>query len=475
VGNGGADEAGREGAGEFGLRRALGLGDLVAIEIGTTIGAGVFALTGVAASMTGAGVPLAYAIAAVPILLVMMTIAMLGSALPTAGGTYRYPSRLFSPGWAFLGVWIYGLGMVLGALPLYGETCAEYLRSLFPGLPVRPTAAALLTLFWLVNLAGVRAAARVQAAMVAVLVAALLWFAAAGLPEVDPSRFEDPLPHGVGGLLSAACLLTFTLQGANAVIELGAEIRDPGRNVPRSLLLSVPAVAALYVLVAVVAVGVAGGKEIRDLTDPARAVLGEAGWRFFVAGGAVLAITTTINATFLWATRSMMVVARDGLLPQGLAATSRCGTPARFLTVLWAGAVLALLAGWLPLRAWGGYPGIGGNVIFVPVMASALLLRRRAPEALARAPFRLRGALYWLCPAVGMALSAAAVAMLAVDLGRAVWPLLGWTAAGVVVYLWRTGRLGGRGGAERARAFRARLETDREALAAAPRGPKPEA
>ena len=179
--------------GEFGLRRVLGLWDLVAIEVGTTIGAGVFSLTALAAARTGPSTPLAFLAAAVPVVFLMLVVASLGSALPTVGGAYRYPARLFSPRWAFAGVWCYALGLVLGALPLCATQCAHYLGALWPGLPVPAVAAGLLTVFWAINLAGVSPAAAAQAIMVVVLVAALLLFGVGGLPTIMPLKLLEPL------------------------------------------------------------------------------------------------------------------------------------------------------------------------------------------------------------------------------------------------------------------------------------------
>jgi len=424
----------------FGLKRVLGLRDLVGIEIGTTIGAGVFALTGLAASMTGSGVPLAYLLAAVPIVFIMMTVAMLGSALPTVGGTYRYPSRLFSPTWAFLGVWIYAMGMVFGAFPLYGQSCAQYLQALWPGLPLPATGIIILTFFYLLNLRGIQIAASVQGLMVLVMLAALLYFGLGGLPAVRAANFQELLPQGVGGLVLAACLLTFTLQGSNSVIELGAEITNPGRNIPLSLLLSIPTVTLIYLLIGVVAVGVMPWQEATDLQAPARAFMSRPGFNFFILGGAVLAITTTINGTYMWATKSLMVLARDQLFPASLAKTSSRGVPQRFLTLIWLLSCLTLVSGQIPLQTFASYAAIGGNVIFIPVMASALTLRRKFPQAYAQAPFRLKGFLFWFCPVVGMLLALTSIAMLVVDLKHKAWPLLGWLALGVVFYHWQIAR-----------------------------------
>ncbi|MBI5489133.1 MAG: APC family permease [Deltaproteobacteria bacterium] len=427
--------------GEFGLRRVLGLGDLVAIEVGTTIGAGVFSLTALASARTGPSTPLAYLAAAAPIVVLMLVVATLGSALPTVGGAYRYPARLFSPRWAFAGVWCYALGLVLGALPLCATQCAHYLGALWPGLPATPTAAALLTVFWAINLAGVSPAAVAQAVMVVVLVAALLVFGLGGLPTLEAARFTPLFPGGAGGFAIAGCILSFALLGANAVIELGAEVRRPARDIPLSLLISVPLVAALYVLVSISAVGnidraAWAAAPDATLAQPAAAFLSRPAFLFFLVGGAFLAFATTLNGIFLWSTRSLLVVAADGLLPAALTRTSRRGVPVAFLTILWALSVLAVLAD-AGVELFSAYATVGGLVVFAPSMIAALLLRRRAPEAWAGARFRLRGPWASVAPIVGLVTILLLATLLLGDLGLRSLPFLGWLVAGLGFWEWR--------------------------------------
>ena len=103
--------------GILGLKRVLGLPEVVAIEVGQTIGAGVFAMTGIAIGICGAALPIAYTLAVIPVAFFMLPVAVLGSAIPTVGGNYTYPSRLFSPAAAFMGLWIYAIGAFLGFFP----------------------------------------------------------------------------------------------------------------------------------------------------------------------------------------------------------------------------------------------------------------------------------------------------------------------------------------------------------------------
>jgi len=201
-------------------------------------------------------------------------------------------------------------------------------------------------------------------------------------------------------------------------------------------------------------------QDLKDLTVPAHQFMGRAGFNFFIFGGAVLAITTTINGTYMWATKSLMVLARDGLFPTSLAKTSSRGVPQRFLTLIWALSVLTLLSGQIPLQTFASYATIGGNVVFIPVMFSAMALRRKYPQAYEHSPFKLKGFLFWFCPLVGVALSLLSIVMLTVDLKQAAWPLLGWLGLGIIFYSWQLHRRA----RTQAQSFPAMIQADAEAM-----------
>jgi basic amino acid/polyamine antiporter, APA family len=453
----------------FGLKRVLGLGDLVAIEVGTTIGAGIFSLTALAAKYTGPAVPLAFVAAAVPIIFVMLSVAMLGSVLPTVGGTYRYPSRLFSPMSATVGVWSYALALVIGALPLYATQCIQYLMVLLPGGQdcahastgiFWPAAAAvgLLTFFYIVNVVGISVAASVQTVMAVVMIVALLMFGIMGVPQVEPVRFSPMFTGGAGGFILAACILTFALQGSNSVIELGAEIKRPGRNIPLSLLISIPLVAVLYVVIAVSAVGnielpawLACGKQA-SLVQPALKFLSSPLFYFFILGGAFLAFTTTLNGTFMWATKSLLVIAGDRIMPPSLARTGKYGTPTVFLTALWLGSSAAVIADAAiryfhpqlqkdPIEIFAAYATIGGLIVFIPVMIAAMVMPRRAASAYRAADFKLHGPLLYISPVIGIISSALMIVILVADLGWWIIPFPVWVGLGVLFYWRRKARI----------------------------------
>ena len=429
------------------LKRGIGLLHLVGIEIGQTIGAGIFALTGLAFAHTGPSLSLAFLAASVPVALAMAVLAQLASAEPVSGGTYWYGSRHFSPVLAFTGIWGYVLGAFLGMFPLYALTGASFLQAVFPALPRLPTAAALLLFFYAANLLGARLAVRLQAGMVAVLLAALGLFVGAGAGHLEAARFSPLFPGGAGGFAVAAALLTFTLLGANAAVELGDEIVEPARTIPRSFLLSIPLVTLLYAAIGLVMAGATpwSREAAVGLPDLAARILGRPGLLFFLLGGGFLAVATTLNSTFLWGTRSLLVVIEDGLLPGWLARVSpRSGTPQRLLTVAAAVSCLALLLG-ERVETFAVFASLGGIVIFLPVMGAALRLRRR-PGHGERAAFRLEGPLGIIAPAAGLLLCLLIVAILLVDLATQRAGILflalfaAWIAAGACWAGWRLRR-----------------------------------
>jgi len=431
------------------LKRSISLLHLVGIEIGQSIGAGIFALTGLALARTGPSLPLAFLAAGVLVGMAMVVLAMVGSGHPISGGTYYYGSRFFSPTASFTGVWAYLLGAVLGMFPLYALTGAAFLRAVLPSLPQVPTALALLLLFYLANLFGARVAMWVPAVLVGVLLAALLWFIAAGVPAISAANFSPLFPGGLGGFAVAASLLTFTVLGANAAVELGDEIIDPRRNIPLSFLISIPVVVTLYAAIGVVAAGAAPWNSWRDssLTRIAAVFMQGFPFYFFVLGGGFLAVITTLNATYLWGTKSLLVITEDGLLPRGLAAVNRrFGTPHWLLTLIFVLSALSLLLAGNRVETFAIFASRGGIVIFVPVMGAAFRLRGSFPEVYARSALKLRGPLYYLAPAAGLLLCLLAVVILLVDLvsRERGWlfllVFLGWVAAGAA-YAWARRRM----------------------------------
>jgi APA family basic amino acid/polyamine antiporter len=426
-----------------GLKRVLGLAEVTFIAVGFTIGAGVFVFTGIVARIVGPALPLAYGLAVIPVFISMLPLAMLGAALPTTGGNYRYPSRMVSPGLAFVGIWVYVLSSFFGQIPLYALSCGTYLQAFWPALSPTWVAAGILTFFYVVNLLGIRPAAQVQGIMVVVLILALLTYAVRGWGRFDPGNLHDFFQQGPGNLTLGVALLTFTYLGSNAVIELGGEIRDPDRVIPRAIMLAFPLVTIVYLLVAVATVGAVPWTELAGEEEPliqvARVTMGKYGVSFFIIGGAILALTTTLNALFMVGTKSLLTIVDDGLLPRILGRINpRFGTAHWLLTLIWLLSLIGVASGF-SLETFAAYAALGGMIIFGPILIAVLVLPRRYPEAYRHSRFRLTGFWFWFCPIVGFVMVLFFSLVILVDLKsplKVVLFLL-FILTGLAVYHWR--------------------------------------
>jgi APA family basic amino acid/polyamine antiporter len=387
------------------LKRVLGLPTVTFIAIGFTIGGGVFVFSEIVLGIAGAALPVAYILAVIPVIIMVLPVAMLGSAMPCTGANYKYPSRMVSPGLAFTGIWIYVLASFFGQLPLYAISCAKYASLFMPGLNIELFAIGLLTFFFLINLLGIELAAWIQGIMVILLIAAMVFFGVRGLENFHPENFAGMFDKGVLKLLLGAGLLTFTYLGANGIIEIGGEIKEPGRVIPQALFIAYPVVTILYLLIAFAVTGALPFNQITCTKDPlgfvSKCVCGNTGFIFFITCGAILAILTTLNALFIIGTKSLLMIVKDEILPKWAGSVnSRFGTAHILLAVIWLFSVLGVALK-LPIETLASYSALGGMIIFVPIMIASMKLPKAYPEAYENAYFKLKGFWIWLCPVVG--------------------------------------------------------------------------
>jgi APA family basic amino acid/polyamine antiporter len=433
------------------LKRILKLPTVAFIAIGFMIGGGVFVFSGIVFRITGPALPLAYALAIIPVFISMLPLAMLGSAIPTTGANYRYPSRMISPGLAFVGVWIYAWASFFGQIPLYAIGCARYAQAFMPSVSPTLLAVSLVTVCYIVNLLGVKLAAQLQGLLVIILISALIYYAGSGLAVLNPSNFSPIMPNGPASLALGTALLTFTYFGANGIIEIGGEIVNPGKVIPRAFIIAFAIVLFIYVAVAVGTVGAVPPDFLKNTEEPllqvCRRITGPAGILFFTVGGAILALTTTLNALFIIGTKSLLMMARDRLLPMQLGLLhQRFGTPHVLLTIVWGLSVLGILSSF-SLETLASYAALGGMIIFLPVMVASVRLPALYPEQYEKSTFKLKGFWLWFCPIVGMLLMVFFGIIIFIDL-KSVWKI-GWFLAfivsGIIYYQWRKRYLAGKG------------------------------
>jgi APA family basic amino acid/polyamine antiporter len=244
------------------------------------------------------------------------------------------------------------------------------------------------------NLAGMDIAAKFQNFMVAALVAAMLLFIVFGVPKVDFSVFRQPgaiMPNGPAAFLTGASLLTFATAGAEFLSELGGEMKNPGRDLPKSMLISTVGVGVMYAFIGLVAVGVLPVGEVagETLVDVAQVVLPRPLFVFFVIGGGMFAVATSLNATFSWCTKGMLIAAREGWLPKKTAAVNKRGTPWVLLTVFFIIGAVPILTG-VSIRTIAML-GNGVSLIYVmfPIFTGYLIYKKN-PEAMKKTFFKVK-------------------------------------------------------------------------------------
>ncbi|MEM7447472.1 MAG: amino acid permease [Myxococcota bacterium] len=335
------------------LERRLGLLSVLGISMGAMLGSGLFVLPGLASALTGPSIWLAYLGAGLMVLPAALSKAELATAMPVAGGTYVYIDRTFGPlagTIAGLGLWLSLLLKSAFALVGFGA----YLRAIATDylqipIPLRAMALLLLGLVALLNAVGVRKVGRVQSWIVAASVLGMLTLALLAMPSFNPALLHDSFPRGANGFIGAVAFVYISYAGVTKVAAVAEEVRDPGRNLPLGMLISLTVVGVLYAVVTLVLVGhlpmqtLAG--DLRPIYTLALSV-GGSKLALLAAILAVLTMTSMANSGLLAASRFPFAMARDRLLPSGLCVVhDRFLTPVRsiLLTVgIMAVAILAL-------------------------------------------------------------------------------------------------------------------------------------
>lgn len=374
-----------------GLRKVLGFWDLMGIGIGQIIGSGIMVLTGITIALTGAGTPFAFILAAVLVTCPNMVLAVLGSAVPATGGMYTYVRDYIGKKTGFFYLALLVAGQLV--LAMFAITFATYAGDLIPGVNQTVVAFGILTLCYIMNIMGVEMAAKLQNILVVGLVAAMALFVVFGLPKVDWSAFagmDKIMPNGFISFLTGASLLTFATGGAEFLSELGGEMKNPGRDLPRAMIGSTLLVAVIYAFIGIVAAGVLPIDEVagQSLSLVAKAIFPKPLYIFFIVGGGMFAVASTLNATFTWCTKGLLIAAEEGWLPKQAAYISKRGTPVVLLTIFYIVGAIPILTG-LDIEVISRL-GNGLSLIYVlfPI-ATGYLIHKKNPKAMEETSFKM--------------------------------------------------------------------------------------
>ncbi len=404
-----ADQAGPS------LKRVLGPGALVALGIGCTIGAGLFSLTGIAASENaGPAVVLSYLVAAIGCGFAGLCYSELSSMIPIAGSAYTYAYATLGE----LVAWIIGWDLVLEYAVAAAAVAVSWSRyavkllgsfgvSLPPRLCASPyetvhlagggTAVGLVNLpavlvivcVSLLLMRGVSESARVNNVIVAIKIAVIVAVIAVGIPYIRTANYVPFIPpnqgsfgqFGLSGVMRAAGTIFFAYVGFDAVSTCAQEARNPGRDMPIGILGSLAVCTLAYIAFSLVLTGMLNYHLMLNDPAPVATAIDQTpyGWlKLAVNFGILCGFTSVLLVLLLGQSRVFFAMSRDGLLP-GLFSEvhPRWQTPWRsnlFFMVL-----TSLLSAFLPISQLGHMTSIGTLLAFIIVCIGVMILRVRDP------------------------------------------------------------------------------------------------
>ena len=431
------------------LKRSLGPWNLTALGIGSIIGTGIFVLTGTAASQNaGPALVLSMIISAVGCAFAGLCYAEFAAMVPVAGSAYTYAYATVGEIFA----WIIGWDLIL-EYALSSATVAVgwsgYFVSLMndigihvPASVAGPPGAINLPALVIVLLVsallviGIKESADTNTLMVAIKAIVLVVFVVAGASYVNRNNLTPFIPPNTGtfgefgwsGVLRGAGVMFFAYIGFDAVSTAAQEAKNPARDMPIGILSSLAICTVIYILVAIVLIGIVPYRELM-VADPLAVGIDATGLRWLspiIKIAALFGLFSTMLVNLLAQTRIFYSMSRDGLLPPVFATVhERFRTP--HVSTIMTGTIIALVAALTPIGVLGQLVSIGTLLAFFLVCIGVIILRRTAPDI--SRPFRT--------PAVPLVPILGAIICLAqmVGLPLATWErLVIWLAAGLVLY-----------------------------------------
>jgi APA family basic amino acid/polyamine antiporter len=408
--------------------RKIGLFSCICIAVGVIVGAGIFGALPVAVDMTGKGVALAFILSTITIVLRYYPTIVTGAAIPASFGYYMHTTRLAGPYLGFTQVIAAFSNIFVQAI--LAIVFAMYFTALAP-IDSRIVGVAVLLIFGAITCAGIKASGAVQNFMVLLLLSALFTFIIGGFPHIKSvnltvSEIFFPPDQTFLSMGAAIGLLSSCLMGGYIVMNFSDEVRNPGRVIPITFIVSTFIAAFVYILLSVVMIGVMPARAAPTLAVVADKFMSQEFKVFFITGGALFAVSTTINATFLSGSRTLAVVARDKVIPEWFTRQNKFGVPQNsvlFLTIFPAiitafGVPLGTL-----LSAFSVLTILFGIILFIPVIR----LPKRYPYSYESSYMKLSRRMIWAFILLGTLVSLYQIYSLLAALDMPTWiALVAW-------------------------------------------------
>src|SRR5215203_3192064 len=430
------------------LVRTLGLVDVVMIGIAGMIGGAIFVLVGPAIGLAGSAVIIAFIINGVITLFTAMAYAELGSAMPEAGGGYLWIREGLPRPNAFISGWMAWFAhIVAGSLYAVGYGSFQFSllqmlgiigdQPLFGFIPVDKLIAVLsIAAFAYVNVKGASETGKLGIIVTVIQLGTIFALIGAGFLTINnnPDWTSNLAPIGIAGIVAAMGLTFIAFEGYEIIVQTGEEVKNPKKNIPRAIFISLTLVVLLYCLVALVSIGAISPNDTGGI--PVWNFIGQYGdlgiskaaeiflpyGSFIILAGGIVSSLAALNATTYSSARVAFAMGRHYNLPYQLSNIHhKFKTP--YLATIISAIIMAVMAYALPLDQIAVAAGVIFLLLFTQVNIAVITIRRIHGD---RLQYGFKTPFFPIIPIIGIFLK----------LGLAIYLLITQPTSWVISLLW---------------------------------------
>jgi len=448
---------------EKGLRKTLSATGLVALGVGAIIGAGLFSITGLAAATNaGPAITISFLVAAFGCIFAGLCYAEFSSMIPVAGSAYTYSFATMGEFIAWIIGWDLVLEYAVGAATVsiswsrylgkflggYGIHIPDaYMLSPFEGGMINIPAVVIVMIMSLILIRGTKESSFVNGIIVLLKVSVVLIFIAVGWKYIHPENYMPYIPENTGtfgefgfsGIIRAAAIVFFAYIGFDAVSTAAQEAKNPKRDMPIGILLSLGICTLLYVLFAHVMTGVVNYQAFAGKDGIAPVAIAVESMGHANAAGIIVPEYPWLNNAILLAilggyasvilvmlmgqSRVFFSMSKDGLMPKVFSEVHpKFRTPAKNNLLFMV--LVSAFAAFVPARVVGEMTSIGTLFAFILVCVGVLIMRKKMPDA----PRAFRTPLVPLVPILGVVVCLFMMVFLPLDtwIRLIVWMMIGF-------------------------------------------------